>query len=65
MMTYFPKYEPRICFVNCGLPGEQCACYRAMMALPGLKAIESTTIVGTHGGVVDDDILAMLEGARD
>lgn len=21
--------EPRICFVNCGLPADQCACYRS------------------------------------
>lgn len=24
--------EQRICFVNCGLPGDQCACFRAQMA---------------------------------
>ena len=25
------RNEQRICFVNCGLPGEQCACFRALM----------------------------------
>lgn len=26
-----PDESDRICFVNCGLPGDQCACYRAQM----------------------------------
>ena len=26
-----PNTEQRICFVNCGLPGDQCACFRALM----------------------------------
>lgn len=24
--------DERVCFVNCGLPGDQCACYRRMMS---------------------------------
>lgn len=23
--------DDRICFVNCGLPGDQCACFRSQM----------------------------------
>lgn len=26
-----PMHNLRICFVNCGLPGDQCACFRAHM----------------------------------
>jgi hypothetical protein len=25
------EYPVQVCFVNCGLPGEQCACFRAQM----------------------------------
>jgi len=31
-MSISENTEARICFVNCGLPGEQCACFRAQMA---------------------------------
>jgi len=30
-MTYQAETKRPVCFVNCGLPGDQCACYREMM----------------------------------
>lgn len=31
--------EPKLCFVNCGLPSEQCACYRNMMQDLGVSTV--------------------------
>lgn len=30
-MNGFNSPDAQMCFVNCGLPGDQCACYRQMM----------------------------------
>ncbi len=31
-MTIAPQGDHRICVVDCGLPGDQCACFRSQMA---------------------------------
>jgi hypothetical protein len=30
-MTLGNPQEPGVCFVDCGLPGDQCACFRSQM----------------------------------
>jgi hypothetical protein len=30
-MKLVPRLEGQICVVNCGLPGDQCACWRTAM----------------------------------
>jgi len=31
-MISAPRLDGQICFVNCGLPADQCACYRTAMS---------------------------------
>ena len=31
-MSIVDQAEDRLCVVNCGLPGDQCACFRSQMA---------------------------------
>lgn len=54
-MSISDHVEERFCFVNCGLPGDQCACYRRMMhdlgvAGPSLGALSAW---GSSSGEVD------------